>query len=50
MAITPAFREFLENNQPVNQTRSKTVANVLATLRIEQLTPSPNVISGETHA
>ena len=26
--------------------REKTVANVLATLRIEQLTPSPNVISG----
>lgn len=27
-------------------TRQKAVANVLASLRIEQLTPSPSVISG----
>jgi hypothetical protein len=27
-------------------TRQKAVANVLATLRIEQLTPSPSVING----
>ncbi len=26
--------------------RQKTVANVLATLRIEQLTPSPSVVDG----
>lgn len=27
-------------------TRQKAVANVLATLRIEQLTPSPSVVTG----
>ncbi len=30
-------------------TRQKAVANVLASLRIEQLTPSPNVIAGLRH-
>lgn len=47
MAISQsAFREFLMKTISRSTKRKKTVANVLATLRIEQLTPSPNVISG----
>lgn len=30
-------------------TRQKAVANVLASLRIEQLTPSPSVVTGLRH-